>query len=740
MQHARAGRDPAKIVSSGLRIAYNIGEHDPRQSTVQGAVMTQASTKPHIASSLAINVRQCCVQWPLLAVGILLGIMTRSDARAADPYTEHKTYTYKTVGELPIKADVYRLPGDDVRPVIVFIHGGGLITGGRGGPYLEQRKRYLDSGYVIVSIDYRLAPETKLPGIIEDVRDAIKWVRAAGPELYKIDPKRVAVVGQSAGGYLTLMAGFTVEPRPQALIAFYGYGDVDGDWYAKPHEIYRKTRPLFTKEEAYKAIGRKETTNGGTKGRSNFYTYCRQNGLWPKEVVGFDPAKQPREFDRFCPIRNVTRDYPPTLLLHGDKDIDVPHAQSVAMAAELKRVGVVHEFISIKGGGHGFDARGMKDADVAAAFDRIETFLKIHVARGARKSQLPVNSPKTPAQAEGVVEEKRLRAATARGLNLISRAGLNWQENKSCFSCHHQTLPQLAVLEAAPAGFRVDIAWQKSQADHTHEYFRLRITRMNTGKHVEGGASTVGYGLWSLMLDKRPPDETTAAMVNYMLQTQGRPSMDRRSASQEETQPAKLAPKVDGLWLTNCVRPPLTESRIGATELALVGLKHYATKEQRPAVEKAAVAAEKWMAKAPLLTTEDYFWRLWGLQQLGGDVATKKSIREAIVAAQREDGGWAQAHGMESDAYATGQMLFILLETGTNRSDPTAQRAAAYLLRTQHADGSWLVKSRVKGKAQRYFDNGDPYGEHQFISVAATSWATTACARMLPATVPDTRK
>jgi dipeptidyl aminopeptidase/acylaminoacyl peptidase len=66
-----------------------------------------------------------------------------------------------------------------------------------------------------------------------------------------------------------------------------------------------------------------------------------------QEVVGLDPVKLPGEFDRFCPVRNVTKKYPPTLLLHGDNDTDVPHQQSVSMTAELKRVGVHHELISI---------------------------------------------------------------------------------------------------------------------------------------------------------------------------------------------------------------------------------------------------------------------------------------------------------------------------------------------------------------------------------------------------------
>jgi acetyl esterase/lipase len=345
--------------------------------------MPEQSNRWFAMSSLKIDASCRRAHRRLCVVAVILGfvgLVVLCDARAGDDYTEPKTYTYKTVGDLPIKADVYRLHGDDVRPALVWIHGGALIMGQRGGPSIAQRKRYLDAGHVIVSIDYRLAPETKLAAIIEDLRDAIGWVRTKGPDLYQIDPKRVGVVGHSAGGYLTLMAGFAVEPRPQALVAFYGYGDVDGDWYARPDPFYRQTRPLVSKEDAYRAIGTKEIAEGNVQGRGLFYLYCRQNGLWPQEVVGHDPSNEPRAFDRFCPVRNVTGNYPPTLLLHGDNDTDVPHEQSVAMAAELKRAGVPHELISIKGGGHGFDSK-MQDADVSAAFDKIELFLKKHLAK-----------------------------------------------------------------------------------------------------------------------------------------------------------------------------------------------------------------------------------------------------------------------------------------------------------------------------------------------------------------------
>ncbi|MBI3858041.1 MAG: alpha/beta hydrolase fold domain-containing protein [Planctomycetes bacterium] len=106
------------------------------------------------------------MQGMLMVIASISSTLLVSATHTGDAGGPPRTYTYKTVGDLPIKADVYRLPGDEVRPVIVWIHGGALIVGQRGGPSLEQRKRYLNAGYVIVSIDYRLAPETKLKGII----------------------------------------------------------------------------------------------------------------------------------------------------------------------------------------------------------------------------------------------------------------------------------------------------------------------------------------------------------------------------------------------------------------------------------------------------------------------------------------------------------------------------------------------------------------------------------------------
>ncbi len=161
------------------------------------------------------------------------------------------------------------------------------------------------------------------------------------------------MLGGSAGGYLTLCTGYLVEPRPVALVSFWGYGEIAGDWYARPDAFYRR-QPLVSEAEARAAVGRAVVPEppAGNQ-RMRFYLYCRQNGLWPREVFGHDPASEPRAFDRFCPVRNVSRQYPPTLLIHGTTDSDVPNEQSVLMDRELARQGVSHEFISVPGGGHG---------------------------------------------------------------------------------------------------------------------------------------------------------------------------------------------------------------------------------------------------------------------------------------------------------------------------------------------------------------------------------------------------
>ena len=313
------------------------------------------------------------------ACGILLIVALAGALHVEGAGPVKQTYTYKTVGDLRILADVYRAPDDIVRPAILFIHGGALIMGSRRWLNPVQVQKYVDAGYAVISIDYRLAPQAKLDQILEDLDAAYRWIRSDAPTLFRIDPNRIAVVGQSAGGYLALMAGFRLNPRPAAVVSFYGYGDIAGAWYSRPDPFYNQ-QPLVTKDTAHQAVGTRVISEDEAAKREPFYLYTRQQGLWPREVAGHDPDKERTLFDPLCPVQNVTKAYPPTLLLHGDKDTDVPFEQSVRMAKALDAEGVPHQFMAMPGRGHGFDS-DMSDPQVAAAFDRVLSFLKKHLSQ-----------------------------------------------------------------------------------------------------------------------------------------------------------------------------------------------------------------------------------------------------------------------------------------------------------------------------------------------------------------------
>lgn len=275
--------------------------------------------------------------------------------------------------------DVFRPTGGGPLPAILWLHGGALILGARGNLAPAQRELYLRQGYAVAAADYRLAPETRLPDILRDVGRAYAWLRARGAALFDVDPARVAVVGHSAGAYLALMAGATFEPRPRAIVSFYGYGDIVGPWYSRPAPHYC-AQPLVSEEEARRAVGTVPVSSGPWAPRFRFYLRCRQQGTWPQEVTGHDPDKEPGWFDAYCPVRNVSAAYPPTLLIHGEEDTDVPCARSREMAAELARHGVAHELVTLPGRGHAFDHSTDACADpvVAHVYGRVLGFLATH--------------------------------------------------------------------------------------------------------------------------------------------------------------------------------------------------------------------------------------------------------------------------------------------------------------------------------------------------------------------------
>ena len=110
----------------------------------------------------------------LVASGVIAAAIPRSALARRRP---RETCTYKIADRCEIKADVYQSAPDAAKPAVMWIHGGALIMGSRKSPDASFQAELVKRGFVVVSIDYRLAPESKLPDIIADVKDAWRWLR-----------------------------------------------------------------------------------------------------------------------------------------------------------------------------------------------------------------------------------------------------------------------------------------------------------------------------------------------------------------------------------------------------------------------------------------------------------------------------------------------------------------------------------------------------------------------------------
>ena len=241
---------------------------------------------------------------------------------------------------------------------------------------------YLEEGYTVVAIDHRLAPEHKLETIVSDIEEAFAWLITEGPALFNIDPARVAVVGHSAGGYLAFLTGYRVEPRPKALVAFYGYGDLTGEWATKPSNSSDQSGTI-TRDVAERSLQNSKRTCVPTgsqlESRFDYYVYNRQQGTWPLEISGHDPVLEAAWFESYEPMKNVTADYPPTMLLHGRADSDVPFAAAERMVAALEAAGIPYDLVTRATWNHVFDQEEAGTLAVEAALERVVAFLEEHV-------------------------------------------------------------------------------------------------------------------------------------------------------------------------------------------------------------------------------------------------------------------------------------------------------------------------------------------------------------------------
>ena len=249
---------------------------------------------------------------------------------------------YRRAGDREAKLDVY-VPTAEAptggRPAILAIHGGGW-RGGSKTDFGRMAARLTQHDYVVVSVEYLLSKpgSPSWPANFEDVREAVRWVRRHADD-YGIDPDRIAAMGASAGGHLSALLG----TYPDGPVAVAGVPLPRAGLPATSKAVSARVQAvidLYGPTDLRGLIESREQTRG------------------PLHLfLGGGPGRFPGRFEAASPVRHVTSDDPPMLLIHGADDPLVPVAQSEALASALKAAGVPHRLIVVEGARHGFDLK-----------------------------------------------------------------------------------------------------------------------------------------------------------------------------------------------------------------------------------------------------------------------------------------------------------------------------------------------------------------------------------------------
>jgi len=243
--------------------------------------------------------------------------------------TVERDLTYCVANGVPLKLDAhYPAEASGPLPVAMYVHGGGWHGGDKkGGAGSLDFEELLSRGYLVISVNYRLAPRYVFPAMIEDVKCAVRHLRATA-DRYGLDPERIGVWGSSAGGHLVSLLGVADESagfegtggypdqssRVQAVVEMFGPADLSVMFSGS-------TRTTLT------------TAFGATSADDEILKLA-------------------------SPVTWISPDDPPFLLLHGEKDRLVPVEQSELLYEQLVEAGVPATFVVVKNAGHGFKPEG----------------------------------------------------------------------------------------------------------------------------------------------------------------------------------------------------------------------------------------------------------------------------------------------------------------------------------------------------------------------------------------------
>ena len=299
------------------------------------------------------------------------------------------------------------------------------------------------------------------------------------------------------------------------------------------------------------------------------------------------------------------------------------------------------------------------------------------------------------------------REAVERSLPLLQRASANVFTAGGCVACHAQPIASMAVETARSRGWRVDETVGKSVAEESDRVRRSLSASMPAllqGRQLGGAPDSELYESMMMAATRTPSDPRTDALVHFLL------------AKQRRT----------GNWAGYGTRAPIQDGDFSRTAIAIQTLTVYGMPARRTEIAERVARAADWLAKEAPRSSQDRMMQILGLKWAGVQAGLRETRTKELIALQHSDGGWAQTPYLASDAYATGQVLYTLHETGySSADDPAFRRGVEFLLRTQKEDGSWYVKSRAM-KIQPYFQSGFPYDHDQWISASATAWASMA--------------
>ncbi|HQU92098.1 MAG TPA: alpha/beta hydrolase [Pyrinomonadaceae bacterium] len=252
---------------------------------------------------------------------------TPSLLEIGDRYWMQPDVVYGSANNTPLKLDIW-YPRDNPNPTttVVYIHGGGWIFGSKEGA-VYQLLPYLERGWRVVNVEYRMAGNSLAPGSVEDTRCALRWIYRNAAQ-WKFDTSKIILTGHSAGGHLSLITGML--PDGTAL---------DNRCYAnaKYGDVPMKVAAIIN----WYGIS---DVNDLIKG-PNVRNYA---AMWMGSLPNAEEVAK-----SVSPLTYVRPGLPPIISIHGDKDSVVPYTHSVRLHEALKKTNNVEQLVTIEGGDHG---------------------------------------------------------------------------------------------------------------------------------------------------------------------------------------------------------------------------------------------------------------------------------------------------------------------------------------------------------------------------------------------------